>query len=361
MTEKIKTAVIGAGKMGSLHARIYSEMDDVELVAVVDTEPDKARTLTDEFGGRPHRDYADIIDQVDAVTIAVPTESHSLVAEPFLQRRIAVLVEKPLAATLDEARKMLELAATHNCTLQVGYSERFNPVVQAMHRLNITPRFLDAQRVSPYSFRSTDVGVVLDMMIHDIDIVLSLTQGRVTDVHAVGVNVLGQHEDVANVRLTFETGCVANLTASRLALKTERKIRIFSEQAYLSLDYLKKSGLMISKTANIDTLQQLRSGPDAELDIANIDWSELVNVDMLDIDDREPLRLEQEAFLKAVREGSRPQVSAADAVAAMELAERIVKAIAEHRWAGRDAATISSGFIADLPPNTTTGAAQPTE
>ena len=366
MSKKLRIAVIGAGKMGRLHTRIYSEMDHVELVAIVDTQLEKAQKLADEFGPRPCTDPAEIIDQVDAVTIAVPTESHACVAEPFLKRRIGVLVEKPLATTLPEARRMLQLAHSNNCTLQVGYSERFNPVVQAMHRLNITPRFMDAQRVSPYSFRSTDVGVVLDMMIHDIDIVLSLAQSPVTDVHAVGVNVLGRHEDVANVRLTFETGCVANLTASRLALKTERKIRLFSEQAYLSLDYLKKSGLMINKTANSDTLQWLRDNhtDDGNVDIENVDWTDLVNVEMLDIDDREPLRLEQEAFIRAVREGSRPQVSAEDAIAAMELAERIVKVIAEHRWAGRDAATISSGFVADLPEPTlprTTRDAQPIE
>ena len=337
--------------MGRLHARIYSEMENVELVAVVDTQLDKAQTLTNEFGGSPHSAYTDIIDRVDAVTIAVPTEFHAAVAEPFLQRRIGILVEKPLAATLPEARRMLQAAHAGKCTLQVGYSERFNPVGQAMHQLNISPRFMDAQRVSPYSFRSTDIGVVLDIMIHDIDIVLSLAQSPVVDVHAVGVSVLGRHEDVANVRLTFESGCVANLTASRLALKTERKIRIFSEQAYLSLDYLKKSGVMISKTANIDTLKKLRDSQsqDPQIDIADLDWTDLVNVDMLDIDDREPLRLEQEAFIKAVSDGSRPQVSAEDAVAAMELAERIVEVIAQHRWAGRDAADISSALIADLP------------
>ena len=344
--------------MGRLHARIYSEMENVNLVAVVDTQLDKAQALTNEFGGSPHSSYTDIIDHVDAVTIAVPTESHAAVAQPFLERRIGILVEKPLAATLPEARRMLESARTGKCTLQVGYSERFNPIVQAMHRLNIIPHFMDAQRVSPYSFRSTDVGVVLDIMIHDIDIVLSLVESPVVDVHAVGVSVLGRHEDVANVRLTFESGCVANLTASRLALKTERKIRIFSEQAYLSLDYLKKSGVMISKTANIDTLKKLRDNHhDAQIDIANLDWTDLVNVDMLDIDDREPLRLEQEAFIKAVSDGSRPQVSAEDAVAAMELAERIVKVIAQHRWAGRDAATISSDLLTDLPqPQPTTTA-----
>lgn len=344
MGNRLKAAVIGAGKMGRLHSRIYHQMEQVELVAIVDSKREKAEELAVEYGCRACGDTAEIPDDVDAVTISVPTEYHASVAEPFLKRKVGVLVEKPLAATLPEARRMLRLAEENNSTLQVGYSERFNPVVQAMHRLHFTPRFIEAQRISPFTFRSTDVGVVLDMMIHDIDIVLSLARSEVKDVRAAGVNVLGEHEDIANVRLTFETGCVANLTASRLALKTERKVRVFSEEAYLSLDYLRKNGMMVSKAANIDMVQCLREqmNEDGELDLQNVDWAEMVNVEMLDIDDREPLRLEQEAFVQAVREGTRPEVSAGDAVAAMELAERIQAVIREHRWEGKDSMAISS-------------------
>jgi len=344
MTAKLRTAVIGAGRMGSLHSRIYHQMDQVELVAIVDQQLEKAQKLTAQFGGMPYRDPAEILDLVDAVTIAVPTEYHSLVAGPFLARRIPVLVEKPLAHSLADARQMLQLARQNNCILQVGYSERFNPVVQAMQRLHITPRFVEAHRISPYTFRSTDVGVVLDIMIHDIDIILSLVRSKITDVQAVGVNVLGGHEDIANVRLAFENGCVANLTASRLALKTERKIRIFSEEAYLSLDYLKKTGQMISKAANIDMVQWLRhqQGEDGQINLLNVDWTKLVKVETLDIDDREPLRLEQESFIQAVIDGLRPQVSAEDAIAAMELAEKIVDKITHHQWEGADSASISA-------------------
>ena len=251
-----------------------------------------------------------------------------------MSRSIPVLVEKPLALSLPEARKLLKLAQENDCILQVGYSERFNPVVQAMQRLHIEPKFMESQRVSPFPFRSTDVGVVLDIMIHDIDIMLSLAQSEVEDIRASGVRVLGQHEDIANVRLEFANGCVANLTASRLALKTERKIRIFSEQAYLSLDYLKKTGTLITKTANIDMVQWLRKQQqqDGSIDPSKMNWLELVHVETLNIDDREPLALEQEAFVKSVLEGSRPEVSAEDAVAAMELAERIIEIINKKQW-----------------------------
>lgn len=342
--KRLKTAVIGAGKMGSLHSRIYSQMDQVELVAIVDTQKDKAQQLADKYGCKALDNPTEILEQVDAVTISVPTEFHSQVAMPFLSRGIAVLVEKPLAETLQQGRGMLEMARQNNCILQVGYSERFNPVVQAMRRLDISPRFMEAYRISPFTFRSTDVGVVLDMMIHDIDIVLSLAQSKIKDVHAVGVHVLGQHEDVANVRLTFENGCVANLTASRLALKTERKIRVFSEDSYLSLDYLKKTGSMISKASNIDMIQSLREqiNEDGEIDLINTDWAKLVNIELLDIDDREPLRLEQEAFIQAIIDGTKPQVSGQDAIDAMELAQQIVKVITEHRWESKDSVTISA-------------------
>ena len=330
--------------MGRLHTRIYSQMDQVDLVGIVDIDKEKSQKLANEHGCEVFSDHNELLDKVDAVTIAVPTEKHAQIAEPFLSRSIPVLVEKPLAMTLPEARHMLQLAAKNNCILQVGYSERFNPVVQAMHRLHIEPQFMESQRISPYTFRSTDVGVVLDIMIHDIDIMLSLANSPVKDIQAVGVNVLGQHEDIANVRLTFENGCVANLTASRLALKTERKIRIFSGQAYLSLDYLKKSGLMIRKTANIDMVQFLRKQQqqDGQIDIENTNWSDLVNVEMLDIDDRESLELEQEAFVQAVIQGSQPQVSAEDAVAAMELAERIIEVINQHQWKSEHLQDISA-------------------
>ena len=344
--EKLPVAVVGAGKMGSLHSRIYSQMDSVQLVAVVDADIDKAAKLTEQYGGRACCDVSDILDDVRAVTVSVPTEAHAVVAGPFLERGIPVLVEKPLASTLKQARELRELAAKHHCLLQVGYSERFNPVIQAMKRMNVTPRMIETQRVSPFTFRSTDVGVVLDIMIHDLDIILSMVASEVVDVQAVGVNVIGQHEDVANARLTFANGCVANLTASRLALKTERKLRLFSEDAYLSLDNLKKTGVVIHKTANQDILQTLRENmtQGQSLADAGVDWTQMVQVESLDIDDREPLRLEQEAFVRSIRDGLHPEVSAADAVAAMELAQRIVESIGSHQWSGTDAAAFSSAM-----------------
>ena len=331
---KVKTAVVGAGRMGKLHSRIYSQMDQVELVGVVDANLEKAKEVASEYGTEAYSDPAEILDKVDAVTVSVPTEHHYLIAKPFLEKGKAVLVEKPLADSLEVAREMLELSKSNNCVLQVGYSERFNPVAQAMKRLNFKPRFIESQRISPFTFRSTDIGVVLDMMIHDIDIILSMAKSPIKSVFAAGVNVIGKHEDIANVRIVFESGCVANMTASRLALKTERKVRVFSEDAYLSLDYFKKTGTVISKAANIDILQEIRKhmNSDGELELNGADWTNMIHVENLNIDDAEPLRLEQDAFIKAVQENSRPEVSAEDAVRAMELAELIGEKIREHKW-----------------------------
>ncbi|MBN2843688.1 MAG: Gfo/Idh/MocA family oxidoreductase, partial [Sedimentisphaerales bacterium] len=194
MSAKVRTAVIGAGRMGKLHTRIYSQMEQVELIGVVDRDNNRSGEIAGEYGTQAFADLSEVIDKVDAVTISVPTEHHFTVAKPFLEKGIAVLVEKPLADSLPIAREMLELSRKNNCILQVGYSERFNPVAQAMKRLNFKPRFIESNRISPFTSRSTDIGVVLDMMIHDIDIILSLAKSPIKSVSAAGVNVIGKHE-----------------------------------------------------------------------------------------------------------------------------------------------------------------------
>jgi predicted dehydrogenase len=216
--------------MGRLHARVYSQMPQVRLVAVSDANPDAAGAAADEFGCRAASGIDELLPQVKAVSIAVPTRFHADTAEACIRRGVACLVEKPLAKDV-EGRRIADAARRHGVTVQVGHIERFNPALRAMRNLEVAPRFIESIRISPMTFRSIDVGVVLDMMIHDIDIVLMLAQSPVRDIQAVGVSVIGQHEDICNARLTFENGCVANVTASRLALKTERKLRVFSSEA----------------------------------------------------------------------------------------------------------------------------------
>ena len=203
-----------------------------------------------------------------------------------------------------------------------------------MKRLNIEPKFIEAHRISPYPFRSTDIGVVLDVMIHDIDIILSLAAGGIKNIDAVGVNVIGEHEDICNARIVFDNGCIANVTASRLALKTERKVRVFSRQAYLSLDYLKKEGIVIKAAPNVDVVKWIKEHQQAgDFDFSEVNWPDLLHIEQLDIEDAEPLRVEQEAFLKAVAEkDAQPEVTAEEGLAAMECAEKILAAVKKHKW-----------------------------
>ena len=207
-------------------------------------------------------------------------------------------------------------------------------IVQAMKRLNIHPMFIESDRISPYTFRSMDIGVVLDVMIHDIDIILSLAASPVKKIDAVGLNVIGEHEDICNARIVFENGCIANVTASRLALKTERKVRIFSRQAYLSLDYLKKEGVVIKTAPNVDAVKWIREHQqEGDFDFGETNWADLLHIEQLDIDDKEPLRVEQESFLNAILDPSkRPEVTAEDGLAAMQCADQILAAIKAHKW-----------------------------
>jgi predicted dehydrogenase len=332
---KIRTAVIGAGKMGAIHAKVYDSLPQSDLVAVVDTDIDKARKLARKYKCSAFASCGDILDKVGAVTIATPTASHYELAKLFIENNVAVMIEKPLASDVSQGREIVELAKSRDVVAAVGHSERCNPVVQAMKRLKIEPRFIEATRISPYPFRSTDIGVVLDVMIHDIDIILSLAGSKIAKVDAVGVSVIDEKEDICNARIVFENGCIANITASRLALKTERKVRVFSRQAYLSLNYLEKTGTIIkADTDNIELInkiRQLKQG--GKFDLLKTDWTKLVHYEKLQIDDNEPLHLEQEVFLRAVaNKASRPEVSAEEGLAAMECAEMILACVKKHKW-----------------------------
>lgn len=328
-SEPLPVGVIGCGRMGRLHARVYSQMAQVKLVAVYDANPDAASAAADEYGCRAVANVDELLPQVKAVSIAVPTQAHTPVAEACIGRGVACLVEKPLAKDVAECRRIVDAARRHGVIVQVGHIERFNPAVRAMRGLKVAPRFIESIRISPMTFRSIDVGVVLDMMIHDIDIVLMLAQSPVKNIEAVGVGVIGEHEDICNARLTFDNGCVANVTASRLALKTERKLRVFSSEAYVSVDYQKRYGVVVRRTGNLDTIRaaadQIRSG--GVQDLSGLNYTDLVHVDELQISDTEPLRAQLDSFISAVKNRTRPEVTAEDGLAAVETAMRIVAAM----------------------------------
>jgi len=316
--------------MGRLHTRVYSQMPQVKLAGVYDANADAASETAEQYDTRAFSDLGEFLSHVSAVTIATPTVTHLEMARACLSRKIPCLIEKPLAKDSNEARQIAELARASGTLVQVGHIERFNPVVRAIvDRHKMAPRFIEVTRISPLTFRSIDVGVVLDMMIHDIDIVLKLSASTVSRVDAIGVSIIGNVEDVCNARVEFANGCVANLTASRVALKTERKLRVFSPDAYVSLDYQKKYGIIARRSGNLDAIRsavaRIRTG-EVE-DLSDLNYQDLVNIEELAIDDVEPLRAEQESFVGAVMEGRPPAVSAEDGLAAVAVAERIVAAI----------------------------------
>jgi predicted dehydrogenase len=322
--------VIGCGRMGRLHARVYSEMPAVKLVGVYDDNRDAAESAAADYGCAAAGSLDELLSRAGAVTIAVPTRFHADVAEACLGRGVACLVEKPLAKDVADGRRIAEAARRAGVTVQVGHIERFNPAVRAMARLEVAPRFIEVIRISPMTFRSIDVGVVLDMMIHDIDIVLKLARSPVAKIDAVGVSVIGDHEDICNARLTFANGCVANVTASRLALKTERKLRVFSSEAYVSVDYQKRYGVVVRRTGNLDAIREaadkIRRGD--VTDLSGLSYADLLHVEELQISDTEPLRAQLDAFVSSVRNGTPPEVTVDDGLAAVETAVRIVQAIA---------------------------------
>ncbi len=337
-----RVAVVGVGRMGRHHARTAAAMPSVTLVGVVDGDAERAATVADEYAtaafSTPDELLAAHGDNLDAVVIAVPTKYHAAAATPFLERGLACLIEKPLAPSVAEAKALSALARKNGATLQVGHTERFNPAVRAVAELGLIARFMEVDRVSPMTFRSLDIGVVMDMMIHDLDIVLSFARSPIKSVEATGIAVLSKHEDIANARIVFESGCVANITASRVALKTARVMRMFSESAYVSLNYADRSGVIVSRSDNAQAVQRIRAQIEAGADLSDTNYHDVIQVRELSMDlpdgQSDPLTAQLSSFLKAAASGQQPQVSAEDGVQAIAAAEQIVAAINAHQWVG---------------------------
>ena len=328
-----RVAVVGVGAFGRHHARIYGELTqagEAVLVGLVDRDPTRAKELADRWNVPVVSRVEDLPGPVDAVTVAVPTSFHLSVAEPLLARGVHCLVEKPIAADVAEAERLVAAARRGGAVLQVGHVERFNPVMAAVDRLKIRPVFLEVHRLAPYTFRSSDVGVVTDLMIHDLDIVLHLVGEEPVRVDAVGVPVIGPREDIANARLEFPSGAVANVTASRVSINKMRKIRLFSRDAYVSLDYDKRQALLVRKSAKLSKAELERAaGASGDLTgLAGADFGDLLSTDMLPIDEAEPLKEEIRSFLHSVRTGTPPKVGGEAGARALGLAQRILASIA---------------------------------
>ena len=292
----VKVAVIGVGYLGSIHARVYSQLEGAQLVGVCDVDEAKARAIAKKFKTRHFTDYRELVGKIDAASIVVPTSLHHEISRFFLEKGVNLLIEKPITNTVEEADELLSLAKKNNLILQVGHIERFNSALQAVAQVIKRPIFIECHRLGPFKKRSTDIGVVLDLMIHDIDIILGLVKDDIENVEAVGAPVLSEQEDIANVRLKFKNGAICNLTASRITNKTLRKIRIFQADAYISLDYFKPSCYIYRKKSGRITQQRVK------------------------ITKEEPLKLELESFIKCVVTKERPLVSGLEGREALAIA-----------------------------------------
>ena len=330
MSKKTRVAVVGVGHFGRNHARVYASMPDVELVAVADPDGDRCGAIAEQYGARALSTHEELAD-IDAVSIAVPTSRHADIACWFLERGIPTLVEKPLADSPEAASRIVAVARENNTFVGVGHVERFNPVVVAASELGIRPLFIECHRLNPFSFRATDVGVVLDLMIHDLDIILHFVRSKVSRVDAVGVGILSEHEDIANARLTFENGAVANVTASRVAVATMRKIRVFSPDSYISLDYGKRQGVIYRKSPKLtlDVIRRITENPESLADLRDQEsvFGELLHSETIPLPEHDPLEKELLDFVECARTGRAPAVTGEHGVEVLKIADAILDAI----------------------------------
>jgi predicted dehydrogenase len=305
---KLRAGVIGVGHLGQHHARLYASLPDSTLVGVVDHDHGRASLIGAQYGARAFDDLPDLLKHIDVVSVAVPTSAHYSVTKACLEAGKHVLVEKPIAVLPIEAQRLVELAKMNGCTLQVGHSERFNPIMRMMRPHIRRPMLFEGQRMGLYSERGTDVDVVLDLMIHDLDLVLSCHPGPVEEVRAAGLSVRSSTSDVANAYIQFESGCVASLIASRVSLKAMRHMHLFQPDGYVSIDFQSRKGAIGRRS--VETGRK-----------------PMVAVEEFQAGDDEPLRLQLESFLQAIRAQSCPVVSGEDGMAALEVAHRVLSAI----------------------------------
>lgn len=303
MTAGLRAGVVGVGYLGAFHADKYAGLHDVDLVAVADVDAERARSIASRCHTAAVTDYRALFDRVDCVSLAVPTPLHCQLAQEFLAHGIDVLVEKPMTTTVAEGRTLVQLAEARGRILQVGHLERFNPAIRALAGVITQPRFIECHRLAPFVERGTDVDVILDLMIHDLDIILSLVPAEVQSIEAVGVPVLSDSADIANARLRFTNGCIANVTASRVAMKRERKIRFFQSDTYVSVDYGDKHVRICRRVTE--------------------NGAPTITVEERDLGEGDALFDEIEHFVRAVRTRERPLVDGRTALSALEVAERI--------------------------------------
>jgi len=314
--EVLRVGVVGVGYLGKFHAEKYANMDDAKLVGVVDIDTSQAEAVAEKFGAKAYGNYQELMGKVDAVSIVVPTQAHFAVGRDFLENDIDVLIEKPMTVTLEEAEELIRIAESRGLIMQVGHLERFNPAVVALRNIVKKPMFIESHRLSVYKNRGTDVSVVLDLMIHDIDIILNFVRSEVKEIRASGVSVISGHVDIANARLEFENGCVANVTASRISMKNERKIRLFQKDAYVSVDFASHEIIIVHQ-----------KGEAAENPKSKTELIPGMGVDRMSFVKGDALEEELKSFVKAVKKRETSEVTGQMGRDALKIALSIMEQI----------------------------------
>lgn len=316
----LKIGVFGVGHLGKFHLNNWKEIDGIELVGFYDPNDDIAKAVEDKYGLKRYTNAAELADKIDAADIVAPTNHHFALCEMVIKKGRHVFVEKPLANTMDEAKKLLKIAAEANVKIQVGHVERFNPAFTAIKHLQLKPMFIEVHRLAQFNPRGTEVSVILDLMIHDIDIILSLVKSDVKSISASGVAVMTDTPDIANVRIEFNNGCVANLTSSRISMKKMRKIRLFQKDAYIGIDFLEKKTEIIK-------LKEEDSGDDFSFDIETPSGTKTISIQNPEVKDVNAIKEELTAFRDAITGNTPVLVSEMDGYLAMEVAHQVLEKI----------------------------------
>jgi predicted dehydrogenase len=333
MAKKTKIGVVGVGHLGNHHTRILSQIQEAELVGVNDIDAEKGRRVAQEYGTRSFESLDQLLEKTDAISLVVPTTVHHPLAKRILESGKDLLIEKPITETVEQAEELVHLANKRRAILQVGHIERFNPALQAIEDREVDPRFIESHRMAQFNPRGTDVAVILDLMIHDLDLILSLVKSRLSNIEAVGVPVIAESQDICNARLTFQDGCVANVTASRISARALRKMRLFQKDSYISLDFQAKS-------VEVYRLVEAGKMPQTEQEkrtvVGNIPVQQVGKTIVYErpiVSDHDMLTAEIKSFLDSVRSRTEPQVTGEDGKKALEVALKIKHKAEEHqRW-----------------------------
>lgn len=335
---RLRMAVIGVGHLGQHHARILAGLPDVQLVGVVDASPEQAAAVANKLGTTAYTDFDPLLDEVDAVSVVTPTVHHHAVAAAFLRNGVPVLVEKPVCRTVSEAEDLIRLANAAGVPLQVGHIERFNPAFEELASRPIRPKFVEAERHGPFTGRSVDIGAVLDLMIHDLDLLLALVGSPVKTVDAVGAAVFGGHEDMVNARLVFESGCVAHVTASRISARPKRRLRVWASEGYAGIDFVSRKLSLVQQSGELRQfgIRVDRMDAAAKARLKDELFGRYLQTMQVDGDRKQDqLTAELRHFIDCVRTGRRPRVTGEAGRDALALAERVLASVRAHQWDGR--------------------------